>query len=316
MTPPNHYIPRPHDRQDPHTWDIVYLDQALPMDPLTKACWIKDRQNWTRAYVLGPIRVITSVVLAVVMVLRRVIPVPLRAHGLMHQITVWLFKAIATPEASYLLVRHFSVGSNVINFLIDNGPDPEITKSKLYPHTVDDLNGNTFVNRDLNLYNFVYDYHQAEQQDPNWLETVHRRGITFNSIQSVEIDVPLQRRQRWIQFLDLESSLELLKIIYAACLTSKELERSVVSFQFNESFGLYFSRLMNDYRWNHVVRNAHPLVPASAFDLSRHFILHAITLEYLHRYLELQKLYHETYQSEGSVAEPVSRWMTAITIRE
>jgi hypothetical protein len=42
------YRLQPYNRQDPNTWDILYLDRAIPIDPIAKAYTVKDLQNWTR----------------------------------------------------------------------------------------------------------------------------------------------------------------------------------------------------------------------------------------------------------------------------
>jgi hypothetical protein len=87
----------------------------------------------------------------------------------MHRSAAWFLDNFVSPEACYLIVRHICIGSNIVNFLIDNGPDPKIPKSQLYPRNVRDLAKNAFLEHDLILYNFIYDYHQAENNNPNWL---------------------------------------------------------------------------------------------------------------------------------------------------
>ncbi|MEO0835321.1 MAG: hypothetical protein AAFY16_04875, partial [Cyanobacteria bacterium J06642_3] len=101
----------------------------------------------------------------------------------------------------------------------------------------------------------------------------------------VEIDFT---KRRWIRILDLESAIELFKIFYSLCLTSDEFTRAVLSLQFDESFGIYFSKITDDYDWNHVITNRHPLLPNSPFNASRDLMLHGIVTEYLHKYLKLK----------------------------
>jgi hypothetical protein len=184
-------------------------------------------------------------------------------------------------------VRHICLGSNIVNFLIDNGPDPTIAKSTLYPRTIDDLADNAFLEHDLVLYNFVLDYSQAQRAHPNWLEQVRQRPLNYNSLQPVQINVEMSRRGKF-QILDLESAIELFKVFYSLWLTSDEFERAVLSLEFDENFGCYFSQLTGDYSWNHVITNRHPLAPESPFGAARRLLLHGIITEYLHRYLELR----------------------------
>lgn len=282
------YTPQPRDRSNPNAWDALYLDQAIPVDPTAKAYMIQDLQNWTRNYLLIPIKWLANISLAAILILKRLLPWQFHNYKLMHRMAAWFLNHFVTPEACYLIVRHINLGSNIVNFLIDNGPDPTIEKSSLYPRTVDDLAENAFLEHDLILYNFVLDYNQAQQQNPDWLKSVKARELNYDSIQPIAIDIdPTQRR--WSQILDLESAIELFKVIYSFWLTCEEFERAVLSLEFDENFGCYISAITGDYDWNHVITNRHPLAPESPFTAARNLLLHGIITEYLHRYLEIRK---------------------------
>ncbi|NJN20667.1 MAG: hypothetical protein HC812_05065 [Leptolyngbya sp. RL_3_1] len=288
------YQAEPYDRLDPNGWDVLYLDQAIPVDAEAKAHMLNDLKSWSRVYVLNPIRWLSNLCLAVILVIKRLLPFEFKHYGLMHRAAAWFLQTWVSPEACYLIVRHIGLGSNIINFLVENGPDPAIPKSSLYPHTVADLAKNAFLEHDLILYNFVYDFHQAQQRHPDWLNAVHQRGITFESVQPVKVNIDFTRR--WHRILDLESAIELFKVFYSLLLTNREFERAVLSLQFDENFGCYVSAITQDYRWNHVIINRHPLAPNSPFEAARDLLLHGVTTEYLHRYLELAKTAAEVPQ--------------------
>lgn len=276
------------DRRNPNTWDTIYLDQAIPVDPVAKAYMIQDLQSWTRNYLLIPIKLVANLLLALIMTLKRLLPFQFNAYSLMHRSAAFFLKHFVSPEACYLIVRHICLGSNIVNFLIDNGPDPKIEKSQLYPRTVDDLAKDAFLEHDLILYNFVLDYHEAQQTNPHWLEEVQRRGLNYDSIQPVEVEVDFSQRRPW-QILDLESAIELFKVFYSLCLTSDEFTRAVISLQFDENFAIYVTRITGDPQWNHLIKNRHPLAPNSPFQAARDLMLHGIISEHLHRYLEIHQ---------------------------
>jgi hypothetical protein len=282
------YTPKLRDRRNPNAWDALYLDQAIPVDPTAKAYMIRDLQNWTRNYLLIPIRFIANVSLAAILILKRLLPFQFHNYKLMHRMAAYFLHHFVTPEACYLIVRHINLGSNIVNFLIDNGPDPAIEKSSLYPRTVDDLAEDAFLEHDRILYNFVLDYNQAQQENPSWIQQVKVRGLNYDSIQPIAIDVDPSRR-RWLQVLDLESAIELFKVIYSVWLTCEEFERAVLSLEFDENFGCYISAITGDYDWNHVITNRHPLAPESPFAAAHNLLLHGIVTEYLYRYLEIRK---------------------------
>lgn len=298
------YQPAPRDRQDPNHWDALYADQAIPVDPIAKAHMVKDLQSWSRNYLLIPIKVIANLGLGTIMTVKRLLPFQFRNYRLMHRLAVWFLSTFTTPEANYLIVRHLAIGSNIVNFLIDNGPDPTMERSDLYPSTVTDLADNAFLKHDVVLYNFVLDYHHAQRVNPDWLAEVQQRGLDFSSVRPIQVNVDVTRRG-WLQVLDMESSLELFKICYSLCVTSREFERAVLSLQFDESFAQYFSQLTGDYRWNHVVTNRHPLAPNSPFAAAHDLLLHGVLSEYLHRYLELAA--QATRTDSPAIAAPSPR---------
>ncbi|MEG3974548.1 hypothetical protein QT970_07975 [Microcoleus sp. herbarium8] len=282
------YTAKPYNRRDPNVWDVLFCDRSIPVDLVAKAYMLRDLQNWTRSYLLIPIKVIANLLLAVIMTVKRLLPFQFSAYTLMHRTAAFFLNNFVSPEACYLIVRHICIGSNIVNFLIDNGPDPQIEKSQLYPRTVSDLADNAFLEHDLILYNFVWDYNQAMLTNPNWLHAVKKRGINYDSIQPVQVEIDFDKR-RWLRILDLESAIELFKVFYSLCLTSDEFARAVLSLQLDENFGIYISEIIGSSDWNHVIINRHPLAPNSPFNAARDLFLHGILSEYLYRYLELQK---------------------------
>lgn len=280
---------KPYDRRNPDTWDVLYLDNAIPVDPVAKTYMVRDLKHWTRSYLLIPIKMFANIALALILIIKSLLPFQFKFYTFMHRSAAFFLQNFVTPEACYLIVRHICIGSNLINFLIDNGPDRNIEKATLYPKTVRDLAAQTaFLEHDLILYNFVWDYHQAEQKNPNWVEEVKQRGINFESIQDVSVDIDFTRRS-WLRILDLESAIELFKVFYSLCLTCDEFERAVLSLQFDENFALYMSKILGSFEWNHIITNRHPLAPNSPFNAARDLLLHGVMTESIHRLLELNK---------------------------
>ena len=277
-----------YNRQNPDTWQVLYLDQAIPVDSVAKEYMIKDLQSWTRNYLLIPIRIFANFMLALIMAFKRLLPFQFKAYTLMHSSAAFFLNNFVSPEACYLVLRHICLGSNIVNFLIDNGPDTNIEKSQLYPRKIEDLANDAFLEHDLILYNFVWDYNQAANKNPEWIKEVQARGISYEAIQTVKVEVDFTKK-RWLRILDLESALELFKVFYSLCLTSDEFARAVLSLQFDENFAIYVSRVTGDYNWNHVISNRNPLAPNSPFEAARDLMLHGVITEYLYRYLEIRK---------------------------
>ena len=124
------YATKPYNRRDPNVWDVLFCDRSIPVDLVAKAHMMRDLQNWTRSYLLIPIKVIANVLLALIMTVKRLLPFQFSAYTLMHKSAAFFLNNFVSPEACYLIVRHICVGSNIVNFLIDNGPDMQKKKSK------------------------------------------------------------------------------------------------------------------------------------------------------------------------------------------
>jgi hypothetical protein len=279
------YSFKPHDRLNPDAWDALYLDQMIPIDPYAKSLMIKDLQNWTRRYLLIPIKMIANLLLAIILIIKRLIPFQFRNYQVMHQLAAWFLNTFVTPESCYLIVRHFSLESNIINFLIDNGPNTDIERANVYPRSILDLASNSFIEHDLAFYNFVLDYAKSKEMNKSWLTSIKSKGINYESIKK-SINVEIDFSNQLLRFLDLESTLELFKIIYSFFLTPLEFERAVISLSMDENIANYINTFTENLTWNYLISNRHPLAPRSSFDAAHHLLMHGILFEYLHHYLE------------------------------
>ena len=59
------------------------------------------------------------------------------------------------PEANYLILRHFHIGSEILQFVAANVPGVQIPLLPLRPRTLEDLIDNVFLQHDLNIFNFL-----------------------------------------------------------------------------------------------------------------------------------------------------------------
>jgi hypothetical protein len=60
------YAYQEYDHLNPNVWDVVYLDDAIAINPVVKAYMIKDLQSWTRNYLLIPIQIFSNLMLAII----------------------------------------------------------------------------------------------------------------------------------------------------------------------------------------------------------------------------------------------------------
>src|SRR5690606_9163212 len=113
-------------------------------------------------------------------------------------------------EANWLILRHFHLGSQVLEFIARNAP-VDVPTSPLRPMVIDDVLDEMYLKHDLNLYNFIIRLNQALKDEGKALARVDRPDLSMIQRPPLELaDMPCRRRN----FLDLQSSIELFTPIY------------------------------------------------------------------------------------------------------
>jgi hypothetical protein len=91
--------------------------------------------------------------------------------------------------------------------------------------------------------------------------------------------------ERWTNFIDLETAIELFTPVYQLFLTDNDFWRATNSLQLDETIGLYAARLLGQ-PWNmFLVNNKHPLVALSTLRAGHRLVLHGLASEMLHALL-------------------------------
>ena len=106
------------------------------------------------------------------------------------------------------------------------------------------------------------------------LSMVHEPGLRLE-------DMP----QRRLNFMDLQSSIELFTPMYQALLTDNDFWRATNSLQLDETIGLYVATLLDAREHLILLNNSHPLVPMSTLRAGFRLTLHGLSTEMLHAFL-------------------------------
>jgi hypothetical protein len=85
-----------------------------------------------------------------------------------------------------------------------------------------------------------------------------------------------------LNFLDLESAIEIYTPLYQLFLTDSDFWRACNSLQLDETVALYSSKLLGDASYVGLVNNKHPLVPLSTLQAGYRLLLHGLAAECLH----------------------------------
>ena len=94
-------------------------------------------------------------------------------------------------------------------------------------------------------------------------------------------DMPQSR----LNFLDLQSAIELFTPLYQLMLTDNDFWRAANSLQLDETIGIYAAKLLGAPQHLILVNNNHPLVPMSTLRAGYRLVLHGLSTEMLHSLL-------------------------------
>jgi len=148
-----------------------------------------------------------------------------------------------------------------------------------------------FLKHDLNLFNFVIRLNQALRD--KGLVLGKAPAVDFSMIKDPGLrlsDMPHGR----LNFLDLQSAIELFTPLYQLMLTDNDFWRAANSLQLDETIGIYAATLLGAPEHLILVNNKHPLVPLSTLRAGHRLVIHGLSTEMLHSLLQCMRTVQET----------------------
>ena len=287
-----------HDPDDPSPWLALYLDHSTPLPDHVKTAWLQDSSTRSRQYLLPILRPLCRLLIILIQLVKIVMPKRWSQSALLHKILVWGLKRYVSPEANWLILRHFHLGSQILAFIAANSPAP-ITTSPLTPQNIDDLADHLFVKHDINLFNFVIRLNQALQESAQ--EMRPPKQVDYSMIEEPPLlleDMPNKRSN----FIDLQSAIELFTPVYQLLLTDNDFWRAANSLQLDETIGIYAAKIMQAPQHLILVNNKHPMVPLSTLRAGYRLVLHGLSSEMLHALLMQMKKQAAGPESETPAA--------------
>jgi hypothetical protein len=280
------FLTKEYDARDPSPWLALYLDQSTPLPEHVKKSWLKDSESGSRQFVLPFVRPLARTFIVLIQVLKIVVPRNWAASRFLHWVLATGMKYFVSPEANWLVLRHFHIGAQVLEFIAANAP-VEVPTAPLKPQNLDDLKDELFLKHDLNLFNFVIRLNQALRDKGEKLAPVAKPDFSM----ILEPDVELNKiPQGWLNKMDLQTAIEMFTPTYQLFLTDNDFWRASNSLQLDETIGIYVATIMNSPQHLILLNNKHPLVPMSTLRAGYRLVLHGLSTEMLHALLmELKK---------------------------
>ncbi|MFJ1302092.1 DUF6999 family protein [Pseudomonadota bacterium AL_CKDN230030165-1A_HGKHYDSX7] len=284
-----------HDMADPNPWLALYLDRSTPLPDKVKKAWLTDSSSGSRQYLLPFVRPIARLFIILIQVIKTFVPRRWSHSRLLHRILAWGLNRFVSPEANWLILRHFHLGAQVLSFIAANAP-VRVGTTPLEPRTIDDLKDELFVKHDLNLFNFVIRLNQAMRDAGVEMHAPER--LDFSMIQDPGLRLEDMPQGRWNK-LDLQSAIELFTPLYQLMLTDNDFWRACNSLQLDETIGIYSAQLLGAPQHLVLVNNKHPLVPMSTLRAGYRLVLHGLSTEMLHSLLMAER-----HAQEGDAPPP------------
>ena len=280
MSPTPDILAAAHDPRDPNPWLANYLDQSTPLDDAVKRAWLADSASASRQYLLPLIRPLARTCIVLIQLLKIVLPRKWAASLLLHRILAWGMSRCLSPEANWLVMRHFHLGSQILAFIAANS-GVRVALSPLTPMAIDDLKDEVFLKHDLNLYNFIINLNRALRADGKALVPVPLDRVDFSMLHQPALRLDDMPRGR-MNGIDLQSAIEVFTPVYQLLLTDNDFWRAANSLQLDETIGLYAATILDSPEHLILLNNKHPLVPMSTLRAGFRLVLHGLSTEMLH----------------------------------
>jgi hypothetical protein len=285
-----------HDPNDPDPWAALYLDQSTPLPDEVKKAWLRDSASASRQFLMPFVRPLARTAIVLIQIIKIFVPRQARAPRILHWLLATGLEYFVSPEANWLILRHFHLGSEILAFVGGNS-GVSVSSNPLKPLKINDLKSNLFLIHDLNLFNFVIELNRELREQARHLSPPER--LSFDMLNTCPLKLADMPR-RWCNVLDLQSAIELFTPAYQLFLSDNDFWRASNSLQLDETIGIYTARLTGTPEHLVLLNNKHPLIPMSTLRAGFRLVLHGLSTEMLHSLLMQLK----TRQQMDVLAKP------------
>ena len=275
------YEKAPYDPNDPNPWLALYLDMSLPLGDEVKAALLANAGSKSRQFALPLVRPAAKLSIMLVQVLKIFVPNWLTSSRILHRTIYWGLRTFVRQDANYLILRHFHIGSEILQFVASNVPGVSIPLNPLRPRNLEGLIDDVFLKHDLNIYNFLIRLNR--EMKAKGMTLTQQARLNFDGITDGPFDIDADSLPTGtLNVIDLETAIEIYTPLYQLFLSDSDFWRACNSLQLDETVAIYTSRLMGDASYVSLVNNKHPLVPLSTLQAGYRLLLHGLAAECLH----------------------------------
>jgi uncharacterized protein DUF6999 len=274
------------DPKDPDPWLALYLDQSLPIDEGAKQALLIGNRSISRRWLFPVARPLIFAFFLVVKFLRGLSPRRPNMNAALHRLIHWGLKNFAAPEANMLILRHFTLATEILGFIKANAGPVKIDSWPLRPTRLEDLKDNVFLQHDLNVYNFIIQLNGSLREQGRDLAPVEKPDFSMISDTPLAL-APLPNGP--LNFIDVQTAVEAYTPLYALFLPREDFVRAANSLQLDEIMAIYIAKILGTDYHLAFMKNGHPLVPLSTLQAGFRLMMHGLDVEGLHGWLRVLK---------------------------
>lgn len=268
-----------HDKRDPSPWLALYLDRSVRLDDEAKSAMLLSMKSKSRQFLLPILRPLARLCMVGIQLFKTIIPNGFTSSAVLHRLIYFGLKNFVSPEANFLIIRHFHIGSEILSFIANNVGEIKLDMNPLKPQRLEDVLDDMFLKHDLNLFNFVIQLNTQLREQNRDIEPPAR--INFDGITDGQFHIE-DFPSRWTNVIDVQTAIELYTPLYQLFLTDNDFWRAANSLQLDETIGVYVARILNNPNHLGLVNNKHPMVPLSTLAAGFRLLLHGLAAETLH----------------------------------
>lgn len=261
-------------RSDPSMWEAIYADPSIPLDKPLITMIIDDQRRSSRRWLYPYARFLSRVLVGALSLVKRVAPGRWMTLATMDKLCLWFLRRFVAADAVELLIRHFVVETNLVNFIINN-TEAKIDPVTLRPTTLQGLGDNAVVEHDVNVYDLLIALEGVRVDAPDQLD--------FTGIDVPPLDS--ERHRRRLLALDIQTALCLMNIPFCVALSLEEFRRAIHSLRFDDSFLEILAAVCEDDTFKHWKMGGLSLWMDTNVDVPQLVYRHALVCEYAHAHL-------------------------------
>jgi hypothetical protein len=249
------------------------VDPSIPVDQATMRLVIRDQRSRSRTLLYPWVRIPSRVAVTLIVLGKQLCPVRFSAHATMDKLCLWFLRRFVSPDAVTMLIRHFIVETDLLNFCVRNASVPGVSEVTLRPSTLGELGDRAVIEHDLNVYRVLRLLGCAGSLGPPG-------SLGFGTLDIPRID-PEPRTRRLLS-LDIQTALCLMNIPFALCLTPGEYRRAVHSMRLDTSLLTVLATLTGDSAFLSWRPRFLPVRVDSNVDVPQMVYEHAVICEFAH----------------------------------